>query len=94
MFRITKLTNKYKIPISHFAEYVCNVSIKNSDFYKRSEIQFLDLLEARIIDNIDELLETAEYSDDLLFNIVSSVCAHELSETFSPFIGEDLTPNW
>lgn len=94
MFNITTLTRKYMIPISHFAIYVCNINIKNSDFYKKSMVRFTDLLEARILDHIEELQTTSDYSDDLLFSIVSSVCAHELSDTFSPFMGEDLTPTW
>ena len=94
MFSVTDITHKYNVPVSHFASYVCSTNIIRSSSYKNDPQRTIDLFESRIIDNLDELRATAYYSDALLFSIVTSICADELACVFTPYSGEDLSPNW
>lgn len=94
MFNVTDITKKYNIPVSHFAGYVCSTNIRLSASYKHNAQYTIDLFESRIRDNIEELHASAYYSDELLFSIVTSICAHELAYVFTPYNGEDLFPNW
>ena len=94
MFNVTDITKKYNIPVSYFANYVCSTNIRLSSSYKQDSQHAVDLFESRIRDNLEELHASAYYSDELLFSIVSSVCAHELAYVFTPYNGEDLSPKW
>lgn len=94
MFNVMDITHKYNVPVSHFASYVCSTNIRRSSSYKNDSQRTIDLFESRILDNLDELHATAYYSDALLFSIVTSICAAESACVFTPYSGEDLSPNW
>lgn len=73
-------TKKYKFSCSHFAKYIINKMIAESDFFMYEKERFMSLLQKKIEQNISDLKLSSVYTDKPFFDLVEGVCRSQRAQ--------------
>jgi len=73
-------TKKYKFSCSHFAKFVINKMISDSNFLIYEKEKFMSLLRKKIEQNISDLKLSSVYTDQPFFDLVEAVCRSQRAQ--------------